>query len=180
MQVRVLPGRPLKYPTPADYAKAIHAVIDKSLKYLYFMDREHPLADKKGRVWYHRHVASVTLGRWLTAGEVAHHRDENRQNNAAENIEVKERAEHLAVHALERKRLPAYVSCGYCGQPAEVQSHRTRFCSPQCSQLSRRRFVVSEQELRALVADEPLTAIARRFGVSDVAVAKRCRKLGVL
>jgi len=44
------------------YNKDVRPVKDKTLGYLYFMDKTHPLADQKGRVWHHRHVASLCRG----------------------------------------------------------------------------------------------------------------------
>lgn len=78
-----------KYPTPKSYTKPVYPVQDKTLKYLYFMDKEHPLASKTGRVLHHRHVASVKIGRWLQPKEVAHHENENRSDNRPKNLGVK-------------------------------------------------------------------------------------------
>lgn len=59
--------------TPAQYDRLIETRLDVALGYLYFIDRAHPLASKVGRVYHHRHVASLAMGRWLVASEHVHH-----------------------------------------------------------------------------------------------------------
>ena len=47
----------------------------------------------------HRYVAQKKLGRWLRRGEVIHHIDGNKLNNAPSNLEVYSSwDEHTAVH----------------------------------------------------------------------------------
>lgn len=53
---------------------------------------------KVGRRHEHRTVAERLLSRALLPGEVVHHKDHNKRNNAAENLEVVTRAEHLRLH----------------------------------------------------------------------------------
>jgi HNH endonuclease len=48
----------------------------------------------------HRVIAEQMLGRPLTKGEVVHHRDGNKRNNAPENLEVMTQAEHMREHGL--------------------------------------------------------------------------------
>jgi len=50
--------------------------------------RDHPLADKQGRVAEHRLVASQKLGRTLFIGEVVHHLNAIRYDNKPENLLV--------------------------------------------------------------------------------------------
>ena len=51
-----------------------------------------------GEVLEHRQVAEQHLGRALMPGEIVHHRDGNRANNSAENLEVTTQAEHVHHH----------------------------------------------------------------------------------
>ncbi len=55
------------------------------------------------------------------------------------------------------------------------------YCSKRCAGLAKtpRRFDVTPDELERLVWSEPTQVIAERLGVSDVAVAKRCRELDI-
>lgn len=59
----------------------------------------HPLANKWGFVAQHRLVAEDILGRPLRKGEVVHHHDEVRTNNAPSNLEVMTQHQHRAHHA---------------------------------------------------------------------------------
>jgi hypothetical protein len=52
----------------------------------------------------HREVMERVLGRALTADEVVHHKNEKRDDNRPENLEVMTRAEHARLHARERAR----------------------------------------------------------------------------
>lgn len=69
----------------------------------------HHLADVRGYAYEHRLVAEKKLGRRLRPGEIPHHIDGNRQNNADENIEVVASQHHHFVkhrkHPL-RNRMP--------------------------------------------------------------------------
>lgn len=62
----------------------------------------HHLADKRGYVYEHRLVAEQKLGRRMTAGELAHHDNEVKGDNAPDNIvPVRNRGLHMTLH---RKR----------------------------------------------------------------------------
>ena len=43
----------------------------------------------------------------------------------------------------------------------------------------KRKFNVSKEELESLIKEKPMTEIGKQFGVSDSAVKKRCKKLGI-
>ena len=60
---------------------------------------DHPNATTNGYVLEHRLVMAEFLGRPLEAGEVVHHRDGDKTNNAVENLEVLPgHSEHNRVH----------------------------------------------------------------------------------
>lgn len=67
--------------------------------------------------------------------------------------------------------------CGKCYRP--TNGRNPRFCSLACKGLSERRADVDEAELRRLVDQMPITHIAEKFGVSDKAVKKWCKKFGI-
>ena len=50
----------------------------------------------------HRVVAEEMLGRALLPGEIVHHKDGDKWNNAPENLEVMTQAEHARIHCIER------------------------------------------------------------------------------
>jgi hypothetical protein len=167
MEVRLMWDRPIK------------TVVDKTLRYVYFMDKEHPLGDKKGRVWYHRHVMSIHLGRWLTPQELVHHVDEDRQNNDLSNLEVTTRSEHGKTHAEERGFVRVFSDCEVCGKTFAHVRPNQQFCSHNCSHQGRRAFNPSREELERLVWEMPTSKVAAHYGVSDSAIGKRCKRLGI-
>lgn len=58
---------------------------------------DHPRRDRHNYVREHRLVMEEMIGRYLEPGEVVHHKDGNKQNNAPENLELfGTNAEHLA------------------------------------------------------------------------------------
>lgn len=67
---------------------------------------DHHLADVRGYAYEHRLVAEQKLGRRLLPGEIAHHIDENKENNAPENIEVlASRSAHMTEHRSQDSNL---------------------------------------------------------------------------
>lgn len=54
----------------------------------------------------HRSVMEERLGRPLKSDEIVHHRDENKRNNADDNLELTDRAGHARIHFHRRKIVP--------------------------------------------------------------------------
>lgn len=66
--------------------------------------------------------------------------------------------------------------CAVCGSNTE----NNKYCSSICSHKSQQRVHWPAKEvLQQLVWNHPTTYIAKKLGVSDNAVAKRCRKFGI-
>lgn len=160
---------------PNEYILTARICTDKTLGYQFFTDRAHPLASKGGKVYLHRHLASIKLGRWVLPSEDVHHDNEDRADNRPENLIVTTRGAHAALHNRRRGPVPKSPgACEACGGLA-----RRRFCSTTCYSQSRQMSPEESAELERLVWSEPLTKVAQRLGISDVAVAKRCRKLRI-
>jgi hypothetical protein len=60
----------------------------------------------------HRRVAEEVLGRKLRKGEIVHHKDENKHNNASENLEVMTQSEHAKLHGKKRIKKGTFSSPG--------------------------------------------------------------------
>ncbi len=164
------------FATPSDYNRNIRPRVDKALGYLYFCDIKHPLGSSRtGRVWFHRHVASVALGRWVAPDEVVHHIDRDKANNKPENLKVMTAEEHSREHAGE----PVILPCRWCGGLFTPEQAHVVFCGHACADMGSRRFHVDADTLRVLVWSQPVTSVAADFGVSSVAVKKRCNTLGI-
>ena len=156
------------------YNKKIKLCIHKALGYVYFCDREHPLADITGFVYYHRHMASIREHRWLSSNEVVHHIDGNRQNNDPLNLSVTTKSGHCRLHReIENK------GCEFCQRTFRPVNSKMRFCSPPCAYLSSRKIILSKEDLERMVHEKPITHIANEIEVSDVAIHKLCKKLKI-
>lgn len=152
--------------------KKVMPVLDKTLGYKYFMDRTHPLADKKGRVWHHRHVASLKRGRWLTKGEQVHHIDRDRSNNSPENLEVHSHSSHAKQHVKPKKK------CAICNDPMPTNRKTRKTCSMKCRHIRDGRIDWPPvHELRQEAEATSYCAVGRRLGVSDNAVRKHIKNV---
>jgi hypothetical protein len=80
----------------------------------------------------------------------------------------------------EEKQIIEYsLICKYCKCEYVSNKENQIFCSVECTQKSKEKFNISYEELKKLVWSMPTTKVAELLGVSDVAVAKRCKKLGI-
>lgn len=97
-------------------------------------------------------------------------------------------AEHARIRKLvpERPIHPTRkLTCSTCGasfrRPRSAVRSTKVYCSTNCvSESQEKTDWPSEEKLKKLVWDHPVTHVAKMFGVSDKAVKKRCRKLGVI
>lgn len=164
-----------------DYNREIVVKIDKTLGYAYFMDKGHPLASSIGRVYYHRHIASVRIGRWLAPSEHVHHLDGNKENNTPNNLEVISPSEHAKhhCHAMMQARgaNPRTArQCQVCSRP----TLNKYFCSDACSHRGRRKADRPPREdLIGLVKANSFVQLGKMFGVSDNAIRKWCKHYGL-
>lgn len=90
--------------------------LDKNIGYYYFYEPKHPLANKSGKVYLHRVVASEKIGRWLTTEEHVHHIDGNKTNNSPENIMILTASEHSILEWEDRPRQER-KKCRICENP---------------------------------------------------------------
>ena len=70
--------------------------------------------------------------------------------------------------------------CKVCKNPVETLDNDF-YCSNSCSVRDRdnRKFEISKEELEKLIKEIPMTKIGKMFGVSDNAVKKRAKLLGI-
>lgn len=168
----------MKYPNPKSYDKKINPVQDKTLKYMYFMDKEHPLSDKKGRVYYHRHVASLKINKWIDSSYHVHHKDDDRTNNSEDNLKITSQKMHNREHSKQRgHKVKSYKKCLNCNK--NFATINEIFCSVECMGFYNRLFEISKEKLEKLVWSKPTIYIAKDFNVSDVAIGKRCKLLDI-
>lgn len=148
---------------------------------MYCYDPDNPVANKAGKVMEHVWVAYILLGRNLSEHECVHHKNRDRTDNSPENLQVMTKSDHARLHLVEDRGI-VFINCccNSCGEIFEKTFTSSRaFCSVACSSGSRKVFDVSKEELELLVWQEPTSSLSKRLGVSDVAVAKRCKRLGI-
>lgn len=155
--------------------------------YQLFTDKKHPLAEKGGRVYYHRHIMSLKLGRWVRPDEVVHHIDENKLNNNPDNLLVTSASNHAIIHAslrrlkktgkIERNK----IKCLECSKEIEISFCKTdiqKYCSQKCHQIGRRLVErPSKEQLAQMIEEMPKTKIAKIYGVSDKAIEKWAKSM---
>jgi hypothetical protein len=72
--------------------------------YVFVFKPDHPYAHEKGTVLEHRLVMETILGRYLDPVEIVHHRNEIRNDNRPENLQLfPDQAAHLAEHRRIRR-----------------------------------------------------------------------------
>lgn len=155
--------------------------VDGSKGYHYFIDKMHPLAYVGvGKVYYHRHVASIKLGRWLTTTEVVHHIDEDKSNNHPSNLEVMDMASQGRLHSTA---VYLIKTCLTCNKEFEVTTHSTQqTCSNKCRCIQNRdpKVQITKEELEYLIWRNPFTCVGSIIGLSDNGVRRRAQSLGCL
>ena len=145
------------------------------------MNKSSPYANSQGKVYQHHYVMCESIGRPLLPDECVHHIDRDRTNNKLGNLLLLTHSEHGKLHALEDRGFSTEPrTCMNCKSLFVVSAiSKQVFCSLPCSVLGRQKFEVSAPDLEVLVWSMPTSRVARLIGVSDVAVAKRCKKLGI-
>lgn len=151
--------------------------IDKTLGYEYICNMSHPLANKSGKVYVHRIIASEKLGRWIQSHEHIHHIDGNKSNNHPENLAILSPSEHAKLEQTLKGNIGReIILCWNCGE----DTHNKKFCSKPCADIYSRRFEIDPKELEKLVWTYSTVRVAEMLGVSDKAIEKRCKLHGIL
>jgi hypothetical protein len=150
--------------------------LDTGVGYYYFYNSKHPLANKSGKVYVHRVVASEKIGRWLTTDEHVHHIDGNRKNNSPENITVLSASEHATLEQKERGNVSKIINCAICGNETKNEF----CCSDKCRVIFVRK-VENRPSLIQLKKDLKTTGyvgVGRKYGVTDNCIRKWLRSYG--
>ncbi|WWO60482.1 HNH homing endonuclease [Stenotrophomonas phage SOVA965] len=155
---------------------------NKASGYMYFYDPSHYCANSSGIVMEHIYVMAEHIGRPLVRGECVHHKDRDRSNNDISNLQLMTISEHTRLHMREdRGIITVNRQCLVCsGNFICRESSSRKYCSNKCSGKSSEKFEVADSDLEAMVWEMPTTWVAEIFGVSDVAIAKRCKKAGII
>lgn len=146
--------------------------------YCYMPESEY--ANGAGKVMEHVYVMCQSIGRKLESNECVHHIDHNRANNDISNLMLMTNSEHAKLHAEEKYGPPQVRNCDNCGEEVYGRiRYLKKYCSYTCAGAASRRLNITKEELEKLVWEMPTSRLSKILGVSDVAIAKRCKKLGI-
>lgn len=144
--------------------------------YPVFWDKNHPLSTTDGRVFMHRHVASIKVGRWLTSEEEVHHIDEDKNNYSESNLEIYSKSEHSKIHHVSH--MPKAL-CGFCNTLFQTTKDKTVYCCLSC----KNKGSIKNKDIDPLLLQELIDSgmswrkIGEHFGYSDNGIKKRAIKL---
>jgi len=158
------------------YSKEIKILAGLKNGYVQFRDWDHPLHYvSDGSVYYHRHVASIKLGKWLTKEDHVHHIDENRLNNSPDNLEVLTAEQHAIIH---NGSVAAHI-CPVCSTEFKPHNSNSVNCSLTCASIaSIKNKELTKEVLEELIPNMAWTALGKMFGYSDNGIKKRAKALG--
>ena len=163
---------------------------------------EHPRAYKsgslKGYVAEHIVVAERMIHRPLAPEETVHHLDQDKAHNDHTNLLVLENSQHIKLHHwMDRnfivKKPEIYnkftkkfskqatteksAECVVCGTGIPTGQ---KYCSPECSAIGRRQAARPDlDQLGKDITSMPVLKVGEKYGVSDNAIRKWCRVLGL-
>lgn len=159
--------------------------------YVLIEDPEHPRAHNsgahKGFVYEHIKLAEETIGRPLTETEVVHHLDSKRDNNHPSNLLVLDRGQHTKLHHWMDKNfiIPKpkmfqrkTINCLQCNEP--ILTTNSKFCSVTCKNIYQRKTERPNiDQLGKDITTMPMFKVGEKYGVSDNAIRKWCKSLGL-
>ena len=135
--------------------------------------------------YIHRIVMAEKLGRVLLTNEHVHHKNGDRGNWNLKNLELLTATVHAKRHRSDEYGSCHFeTNCAFCGKPlsrglSQKRYHKT-FCDNDCRVAGMDKVKwPAVNELQKLVWELPVTAVAKRLGVSDRAVKKRCKREGI-
>jgi hypothetical protein len=151
--------------------------VTKDKGYAYFIDYTHPLAcGNSGKVYLHRHVASIAAGRWLNCDEQVHHEDNNKLNNAIDNLKILSASEHSKIHKPDTKTELICPICQSLFIPKEVG---IVFCSNACAKHNNiKNKEITREYLNELIPKYTWVELGKLLGYSDSGIKKRAKSLG--
>lgn len=148
---------------------------------MYSYNPTHYTANKAGKVLQHVFNMAEHIGRPLTKNECVHHIDRDRTNNDLANLQLLTLKEHVRLHCVEDLGTTYIINiCINCQKTFETTLlNKRNCCSILCATQQRQIFKIDPSDLLSMVWSMPTTEVAKILGVSDVAIAKRCKLFNI-
>jgi hypothetical protein len=131
--------------------------------YWYVLMPNHPRAMKSGYVKRADLVLEKKIGRPLRNGEIAHHIDENKENDSSRNLELKLLLDHTRQHIHERAEKARKLNPPKPKQPGHPVNRRYSW--------------PSDKILLRMRLDMSLRQIAKKIGCSHKSVDRRIKRI---
>lgn len=157
----------------------LNAVREQHSEWCWFYNRgyiQYCAPDWKTKIYEHKLVAEFATGTRLGSKLHVHHKNRDKSDNRADNLQVVTEEEHDFIHHGQRSMM---VKCDVCNKSFERKnSHLNRnkhnFCSQQCMAMGYRKVKnrPTKDELAQLIENNSFLAIGRMFGVTDQAIRK--------
>lgn len=186
-----LPRRVVGLQDPMTHRDWIRGIAKSGQGYLMVWIPNHPMATVNGYVLQHRHAMELHIGRYLTAEEVVHHRNGNREDNRIENLQLfANNPEHMSATTrfefpentdLRRMYLDQHMSTREigrlygCDHVCVKRALRTLGVPLRNKAESRRNGLIpSEQEVIEMLKTKTMAEIADEVGVSRESIQQFC------
>ena len=150
---------------------------------------KHPHSKISGAVRIHILQAEKILGRYLNPGEVVHHKDENKLNYSFDNLMCfQTNNDHISFHhGNQAFQTPEGVyfcvkksyACAVCGCDVTRGYNICRPCYLKRVESERTFPFPSKDQLLDDIKKYSFLSIGKKYGVSDNAVRKWCKKYGL-
>lgn len=139
--------------------------------------------DYKSQIFEHRLVAAKAYGVELNPRTHVHHKNDQKSDNRADNLELLSITEHASLH--HRKKIES--TCDYCGEkilrsPQDFHRNKHHYCNEKCTRLARGILTKpTSQELQQLIVEiNNFCELGRMFNVCDNTIRNWANEYGIL
>ena len=109
------------------------------------------------------------------------HINGNHRDNRIENLRLLCPNCHSQTDTFSGRNNPKQVTnCLDCGIETTQRSDRCKKCASSISNKKRRKFEISKTKLASLLKTHTYVDLGKMFGVSDTAIKKRAKRLGLI
>lgn len=149
---------------------------DKTLGYIYFVDKNNHLANSQGKVYYHRYIYWLNTKEDISNFDI-HHKDGNKENNNFSNLIKISRSDHAKLHnplLINNKHICKECKKEFIRSSQSNENKKPLYCSKKCNYLSKRKLKIrpSYKELLLIIRFHGFKFAGRKYNVSDNCIRK--------